>query len=370
MAVKRDYYEVLGVQRNASEEEIKKAYRRLAFQYHPDRNKDPQAEETFKEVNEAYEVLSNSEKRAAYDRYGHRGAEGLGRGFEGFDFGGFGDIFDTFFGGATAAHHRPQSGADLRYDLTLSFEEAVFGCEKELDALRIEFCSHCQGTGSRPGSQPSRCPTCRGTGQTRRVQQSFFGHFVNVTTCEQCHGEGILLTDPCPNCRGQGRERRRRKIVVHIPAGVDNGSQIRLTGEGDVGQRGGRPGNLYVVIKVESHPFFHREEHDIIYDLPITFPQAALGDEVEVPTLNGSATIKIPPGTQSGKTITLKGRGVPYIRDSGRGDQFVRVWVVTPQDPTEEQKRLLRELAKTLGKAEIPRHDKGFFGRIKDAFGT
>lgn len=373
MSPKRDYYDVLGVPRDATEEEIRRAFRKLAFQYHPDRNKENGAEEKFKEINEAYQVLSDQVKRANYDRFGHLNVEGLGRGFEGFsDFGGLGDIFETFFGGATTkTRQRSQQGADLYGSLTLSFEEAVFGCEKEIEVLRTENCSLCQGTGSKLGSQFAQCPHCNGMGQVRRVQQSFFGRFVNITACEYCHGEGKVITQPCSQCRGVGRERRRRKIMIKIPAGVEEGSQIRLSGEGDVGVGGGPPGNLYIALSVQKHKLFQREGDDILYELPINFAQAALGAEIEVPALEGKASIKIPPGTQTGKTFRLKERGVPHLRESGRGDQLVRIRVVTPRSLNEQQRKLFQELAKSLGKAEIGSEEgEGFFERVKNAFGV
>ena len=371
MATKRDYYDVLGLGRSASEEEIKRAFRRLALQYHPDRNKEDGAEGRFKEINEAYEVLSDPDKRASYDRFGHVG-EGFGRGFEGFDiFRGFGDIFDAFFGGATTATRRgPQVGADLRYGLAISFEEAVFGCEKEIEIRRIENCSLCHGVGSEPGSQPSRCPECNGTGQVRRVQRSVFGRFVNVTTCDRCGGDGRVITDPCHQCRGSGKEEKERRIALKIPAGVDDGSQIRLSGEGNAGSWGGGPGDLYVSLSVREHPFLKRRGDDILYDLPINFAQAALGDDVEVPTVESPVTLKIPQGTQTGRIFRLREKGVPHLRGGGRGDQLVMVHVVTPQSLDEEQRRLVKELAKTLGKATMPREEKGFFQRIKDVFDT
>jgi molecular chaperone DnaJ len=375
MASRQDYYEVLGVPRNASTEDVKRAYRRLAFQYHPDHNKDEGAEEKFKEVTEAYEVLSNPEKRAAYDRYGHTGAPGFGRGFEGFDVGGFGDLFDTFFGGAATKTRRaaPQNGADLRYNLTISFEEALFGCEKEIEIMRTEVCSLCRGTGCKLGSQPLRCPVCNGTGEVRRSQRSIFGQFINVTPCHRCHGEGKIITDPCPHCGGQGMERCSRNIAVKIPSGVDDGITIRLSGEGDCGSRGGAPGNLYVTLSVQQHEFFKREGDDIIYDLALNFAQAALGDEVQVPTVDGGFTLKVPPGTQTDRKIRIKGRGVPHFRGHGRGDQIVKVYVATPQSLDEAQMRLLRELAKTLGPATMPQEsdsdkEKGFFEKVKNAF--
>lgn len=370
MAIKRDYYEVLGVSRDASQDEMKKAYRRLAFQYHPDRNKDKDAEDRFKEINEAYETLSNPEKRAAYDRYGHAAAPQFGRGFEGFDFGDLGTIFDTFFGGVRARRAAPERGADLWYNLTISFEEALFGCEKELEVVRSESCSLCHGTGSEPGSQPARCPSCNGTGEIRRTQRGFFGQFTNITTCERCHGEGRIITKPCARCGGLGKEHRVRNIVVTIPAGIDDGITIRLSGEGDSGSRGGPPGNLYVTLSVAEHEFLKRDGDDIIYDLAINFAQAALGAEIEVPTVDGGLTLNIPPGAQSGRTFRIRGKGVPHFRGRGRGDQIVRVHVVTPESLDEEQKKLFRELAKTLGAASLPKEEgeKGFFDRVRDVF--
>jgi len=313
MAIKRDYYEVLGVDRTATDEEIKKAFRKLAFQYHPDHNHDDGSTDRFKEINEAYEVLSDSDKRAAYDRFGHGGAEGLfGRGFEGFDFGGFGDIFDAFFGGATTATRQaPRRGADLHYKLNITFEEAAFGCEREIDISRTENCSLCQGVGSKPGSQPARCQNCNGTGQVRRAQQTIFGRFVNTTTCSQCHGEGRIITEPCPQCRGTGREKRQRNIMVKIPAGVDDSSQLRLSGEGEAGLRGGSMGNLYITLSVLPHEFFSRDGDNILYELPINFAQAALGAEVEVPTLDGKVKLKVPAGSQTVKSFGLKVRVPP-----------------------------------------------------------
>lgn len=371
MAPKRDYYEVLGVGRNAAEEEVKKAFRRLAFQYHPDRNKNHGAEEKFKEINEAYEVLSDAEKRAGYDRFGHSGAQSVGgRGFDEFsDFGGFGSIFDAFFGGATATRQRAQRGADLRYDLTIAFEEAVFGCEKKLEIIRTESCSVCRGSGSQPGSPPVTCPNCSGSGQVRRVQTSIFGQFVNVAVCERCRGEGRILTNPCLQCRGEGKERRKRRIAVRIPGGIDDGYQIRLTGEGNAGTPGGAPGNLYIYLRVNRHELFTREGDDILYELPVNFAQAALGDEVEVPTLDGTVHLRITPGTQSGKVFHIRDKGVFHVRGGGRGSQLVKVMVVTPESLDEHQKALFQELARTLGKEVMPSEEKGFLDRLKDAFG-
>jgi molecular chaperone DnaJ len=352
MAVKRDYYEVLGVPRNASPEDIKKAFRKLAFQHHPDRNKDDGASEKFKEVNEAYEVLSDTDKRAAYDRFGHAGAEGIfgGRSFDGFDFGGFGDIFEAFFGGTgTTARQTSRRGNDLRYSVSLTFEEAALGCEREIEISRTEICSTCRGTRARPGSQPTRCTTCDGTGQVRRVQRSLFGQFINTSVCPQCRGEGKIVTDSCPDCRGSGFQKHKRKIMVKVPAGIDDGNGIRLSGEGDAGFRGGSPGNLYVVVTVKKHRFFTRESDNIIYELPVNFAQAALGVEVAVPTLYGETKLKIPAGSQTGRVFKLRDKGVPHLRSMGRGDQLVMLRVVTPESLSKEQRRLFEELSKSLG---------------------
>lgn len=352
MAVKRDYYEVLGVSRDATDEEVKRAFRKLAFQYHPDRNREDGAEEKFKEINEAYEVLSDANKRAAYDRFGHGGAEGFfGQGFEGFDFGGFGDIFESFFSGlnTTARRAAPRRGNDLRCKISISFEEAALGCEKEIEVTRTELCSTCRGTGSKPGSQPGRCPACNGTGQVRRVQRSLFGQFINTAVCGQCHGEGRIITDPCGECKGSGVQKHKRRISVKVPAGVDEGNVIRLSDEGDAGVRGGAPGNLYVVLSVAPHEFFTRDDDDVLLEWPINFAQAALGDEVEVPTLEGKTRLRIPAGSQTDRVFRLKDKGIPHLHGSGRGDQLVRLLVVTPESLTKEQRRLFEELARSLG---------------------
>jgi molecular chaperone DnaJ len=357
MAVKRDYYEVLGVPRNASAEEIKKAFRKLAFQYHPDRNRDGDAAEKFKEVNEAYEVLSDADKRAAYDRFGHRGAEGLfGRGFEGFGFGDYGDIFEDFFnffsGTSTTTRQAPRRGNDLRYRVSISFEEAALGCEKEISISRTEVCGTCHGTRAKPGSQPKRCPACNGSGQVRREQRSLFGRFINTAVCGQCHGEGTLITEPCQDCKGSGFQKQERNISVKVPAGIDDGNGIRLTGEGDAGSRGGSPGNLYVVVSVAPHQFFTRDGDDVLYELPVNFAQAALGMEVEVPTLYGESRLKVPAGSQNGKVFKLKDKGIPHLRGGGRGDELVVLRVVTPESLTKEQRRLFEELEKSLGEGK------------------
>jgi len=369
---KRDYYEVLGVSRSSGDDEIKKAFRRLAKQYHPDANKEQGAEARFIEINEAYEILSDPQKRAAYDRFGHAAVgNGGGTGFSDFgDFGSFSsinDLFETFFSGTAGAQRRAgtQRGADLRYDLTITFEEAVFGCQKEIELPRWETCTNCRGSGAQPCTSTARCSSCQGTGEIRRVQQSIFGQFVNVTMCERCRGEGRVITTPCEKCRGQGRVRNNRRVVVNIPAGVDDGINVRVTGEGEVSARGGTPGNLYVILTVKPHHVFKRQGNDIIYELPISFTQAALGDEVEVPTVDGKATtLKIPAGTQSNRSFRLKGMGVPVVHSSARGDQHVIVKVVTPTNLTAEQKRLLEEFARL----EREQNDKNIFDKIKDVF--
>jgi molecular chaperone DnaJ len=367
---KRDYYEVLGVSRSATDDEIKKAFRRLAKQYHPDANKEQGAETRFIEINEAYEVLSDAQKRSAYDRYGHAGVSS-GAGAAGFngDFAGFGsinDLFETFFASASASQRRSgsQRGADLRYDLTITFEEAVFGCQKDIELPRWENCTTCSGSGAAPGTSTARCSACQGTGEIRRVQQSIFGQFVNVTMCERCRGEGRVITTPCEKCRGQGRVRNNRRVKVNIPAGVDDGINVRVTGEGEVSSRGGTPGNLYVILSVKPHPFFKRNGNDIIYELPISFTQAALGAEVEVPTVdNKTTTLKIPAGTQSGRSFRLKNMGVPVVHSTARGDQHVTVKVVTPTNLSPEEKRLFEELER-LEKERNDQNDKNIFRNI------
>ncbi len=353
MTIKRDYYEVLGIAKDATDGDIKKAFRKLAFKHHPDHNHDDGANERFKELNEAYEVLSDADKRAAYDRFGHGGADGwFGRGFEGFNFGGVGSDFEDFWDflrGATTATRRAQRrGADLHSGITITFEEAAFGCRKEVTVSRTERCSLCQGTGSKAGSQPSRCPTCNGNGQVRRVQQSNFGRFTNVTTCPQCHGEGKVITEPCPRCRGKGKEKLKRSLAVEIPAGVDDGTQIRLSNEGDVGERGGSSGALYITVSVLPHQIFRRDGDNILYELPVNFAQAALGAEVAVPTLYGEVKLKVPAGSQTGKVFHFRGKGISHLHRGGRGDQLIRLVLVTPQKLNKEQRRLFNELAESL----------------------
>ena len=373
---KRDYYDVLGVARNASDEDVRRVFRKLALEFHPDRNKKEGAEERFKEINEAYQVLSDPKKRSRYDRYGHAGVAADGsRGFEGFEnFGGFGDIFDAFFGGfgTRTRASSARRGADLHYSIIVEFGEAAFGTEKEFEVKRMEFCGRCQGGGSEPGSSPAMCSNCGGTGEVRRAHQSIFGQFVQVATCTACRGEGKVITQPCSKCKATGRERRNRRLVVSIPAGVEDGNQIRLAGEGQAGTSEGRAGDLYVSIKVKKHPYFRREGYDILYRLPVNVAQAVLGDTVMVPTLEGEAKLGVPSGTQSGQVFRLKGEGVPRLNGDGRGDQLIAVVVRIPKSLTEEQRRLFQQLAGSLKDQgqEVDGDERGWFGKFKDAFGT
>jgi len=377
MAVKRDYYDVLGVRRDASAEEIRRAYRRLARQYHPDVNKDPEAEERFKEINEAYEVLSDEQRRAAYDRFGHAAA-GVGAGFDvgpGADPFGFGspfsDLFETFFGGMTGTgRRRPPRGADLELELALEFEEAVFGTEKEVEIERLEPCPDCRGTRMRHGAQPTVCQVCGGTGQVRHYHQTILGQMVTASPCARCGGEGRVVTDPCPACRGRGRIRRTRTLRVTVPPGIEDGVTLRLTGEGEH-VPGGVPGNLYVRVRVRPHEFFRREGTTIFLDLPVNVVQAALGAELEVPTVDGPVTLTIPPGTQPGQQFRLRGKGTPDFKTGQRGDQIVTVRVVVPTSLTPRQRALLEELAATLEQPDLREtHRKGFFEKVKDALGV
>ena len=371
----RDYYEILGVQRGASSDEIKSAFRQLARKYHPDVNKDHDAEERFKELNEAYLVLSDSEKRAAYDRFGHAGVNGVGGAgaadFTNFDFT---DIFEEFFGfgGGTSrgrrARNTPRRGGDLNQTVTLTFEESVFGVEKDIEFTRDEVCSTCRGTGAEPGTSPVRCQTCDGRGEVRQVRQTFLGSMVQVTTCPTCNGQGEVINSPCPTCRGRGLERKAVHKTVSIPGGVDTGTQIRLAGEGQPGIFGGPNGNLYLEIQVRPHKFFRRKGNDIVVDLSINVAQATLGADIEVPTLEGPSKLTIPSGTQPGRIFTIKGRGVPYLRSSGRGDQLVVVNVDIPSRLTAEQRQLFDQLAKTLG-SEVRPQERSFLDKLKEVLG-
>ncbi len=377
MSAKRDYYELLGIDRSASPQEIKKVYRQLARKYHPDVSDAPDAETRFKEINEAYEVLSDSEKRATYDRFGHAG---LGGGRVGFDFGGFRDPFDIFaevfgggFGFRTTTRRGPRRGADLRYDLRLTFEEAVFGCEKEIKVTRYEACSKCRGSGAEPGTSPVRCSECKGTGQVRRVQRSILGSFVSVTTCPVCRGARETIPIPCTQCGGDRRIYATHKLSVTIPAGVDKGTQIRLAGEGEMGERGGPHGNLYIVLDVEPHPIFRRREDDVLVELRINVSQAALGAEVSVPTLEGEETISIPSGVQNDTVLRLRNKGVPHVQRNGRGDELVLVRVAVPDKLSQEQREIFEQLAQTLEPETITQvgqqQERGFFETVREALG-
>ncbi len=377
MAEKRDYYEVLGIDKSASDADIKKAYRKLAKQYHPDVNPgDTVAEAKFKEANEAYEILSNPQKRSQYDQFGHAGTDpnGFGGGgFGDFDFGNVGDIFETFFGGAgfgrsSKGRKGPQKGSDLKYAMEISFEEAAFGVEKEFTINRMQNCTTCNGTGAKPGKEPVTCKQCNGSGQVQYKQSTPFGQFVNIKTCDACGGEGKIITDPCHDCSGKGKIRKSVKLKINIPAGIDDGQTVSLRGEGEPGSKGGLAGDLFISIRVRPHPLFQRQGTDVICEIPITFVQAALGAEIDVPTLDGKVKHVVPEGTQTGSVFRIKGKGIPYIRGNGRGDQYLRVNVEVPQKLNEKQKEILREFAELSGD-EVHEQRKGFFEKMKDALG-
>lgn len=380
MADKRDYYEVLGVEKNANDADIKKAYRKLAKQYHPDVNQnDKTAEAKFKEVNEAYEVLSNAQKRAQYDQFGHAGMDpngfgGFGGGFSDFDMGGIGDIFESFFGGSGAfgrssrSRTGPQKGADLKYSMEITFENAAFGVEKEISINRMEPCPTCHGSGAKPGTNPTTCKHCNGSGQVQYKQSTPFGQFVNVKTCDVCHGEGKIITDPCTACSGKGKIKKNTKIKINIPSGIDDGQTISLRSEGEPGLRGGPSGDLFVSIRVKPHSLFKRQGNDVICEMPITFVQAALGAELEVPTLDGKVKYSIPEGTQTGSVFRLKSKGIPYLRGNGRGDQYVKVEIDVPKRLNDKQKEILREFADISGD-DVYDKRKSFFEKMKDALG-
>lgn len=374
MATKADYYELLGVSRNASEDELKKAYRKAAMRCHPDRNPgDKAAEEKFKELSEAYQILADPEKRAQYDRYGHAAFEqNGGAGFSGgFDFSGnfediFGDIFGDFFGGGAGrgGRRRARRGEDLSYNMEISFEEAAFGTEKTISVPRSAVCDTCQGKGAKPGTSAKMCSACRGSGQVRFQQ----GFFTIARTCNQCGGQGTVITDPCPTCHGTGAVRKTSTIQVKIPAGVDTGARLKLRGEGEAAPAGGAPGDLYVLLRVREHPLFSRQHNEVICEIPLSFPQAALGTELEVPTLEGKLKMKVPPGTQSGNVFRLRGKGIVDLRGGSRGDQLVRMVVETPRKLSARQRELLEEFARLDG-ADVHPMSKGFFEKVKELFG-
>jgi molecular chaperone DnaJ len=371
MPTQRDYYEILGVERNASADELKAAYRKLAKQYHPDVNREPGSEEQFKELNEAYAVLSDEQKRAAYDRFGQAGLSGMGGGADYSDFG-MADIFESFFGGSFAGGTRgsrrsPRRGTDLRYDLTIEFEEAITGAEREIEITRQETCSTCKGTGAEPGTTPVRCATCKGTGEVRQVRQTFLGSMVNVTACPTCRGTGETIATPCHVCNGRTQVRRTHRLAVDVAPGATTGTQIRYTGEGEPGQNGGPAGNLYVVIAVKPHKYFRRRGDDLWLEISVHMTQAALGAEVTFPSVgNLREKLKLPAGTPSGAIFTLRNKGVPHLQRNGRGDMLVIVSVATPTGLNAEQKKHLQELAKSANSEATPQ-EHGLVERLQEA---
>ncbi|MFW5985949.1 MAG: molecular chaperone DnaJ [Halanaerobiales bacterium] len=378
MATDRDYYEILGVSRDADEKEIKKAYRKKARKLHPDVNKDdPDAEEKFKELSEAYEILSDPDKRARYDQYGHSGINDNDFNFEDFARGGFGgfedlsDIFDVFFGGGGMRGRRrgPQRGSDLQYKLQIDFEKAAFGGTEEISIPRTETCDKCNGTGAKPGTSTRTCPRCKGKGQIRSSQQTPFGHFTQTRVCDRCGGEGKIIETPCPRCNGNGKVRKQRKITVNIPAGVESGTRLRMTGEGQAGDRGARSGDLYIVIDVKPHKIFTRKGDDIYCEVPINFVQATLGDEIEVPTLEDKVKFEIPEGTQPGTTFRLKNKGIAHLNGYGRGDEYIKAKVVIPKSLSQKQKDLLMKFAEESGDEINPEH-KSWLEKVRQVLGV
>ncbi|MFM2106571.1 MAG: molecular chaperone DnaJ [Chloroflexota bacterium] len=370
MVTERDYYEVLGVGRGATDEEIKRAFRKAAQKWHPDVNKSDEAHDRFKELNEAYQVLSDPQRRQAYDTFGRAGAAGgfAGGGFDAAGFGGLGDIFDAFFGGggatAAARRGRPPAGSDLRYDLRIDFEEAVRGTEKEIEYTALDRCPTCAGSGAAPGASAVTCPACSGRGEVRQVRQTMLGQMVNVSTCSRCRGEGRTIDAPCATCRGDGRVDRRRTLRVSVPAGIDEGHQIRLSNEGEAGPRGGPPGSLYVAVHVAPHPELKRDGTELYYELPLTIAQAALGARVAVPTVDGPEEIEVKAGTQPGTEIRLRGKGVPHLRRAGvRGDLHVLVDVTIPTKLSKEQREALEAFAAASG--EQAPADPGLLGKVR-----
>jgi molecular chaperone DnaJ len=392
MSTKRDYYEILGVSKDATEAEIKKAYRKLAMQYHPDKNKAPDAEEKFKEISEAYAVLSDAEKRAQYDKFGHAGIDGRysqedifrGADFRGFEDlgdilssifgsgfgGGFGGFSSDIFGGGRSRRSAPMRGSDLRYDLSISLEEAAKGVETTINVPRAENCEACGGTGAKAGTNPITCPTCHGTGQITSARNTPFGRFMSTTICSTCHGDGRIIETPCPACKGTGKVKKVKKLSVKLPKGADNGLRLKIRGEGEAGSPGAPAGDLYVMVHVQPHETFDRVGDDILYELPISFVQAALGDEVVVPTLYGNVKMSIKPGTQTHSVLRLKGKGMPHLHGSGEGDQLVKVIVQTPTNLTSEQKDLLRKFDEIEKKKNGKSKHSGIFDKVKDAFNS
>jgi len=370
----RDYYETLGVPKGANGDEIKSAFRRLARQYHPDVSQEPDAEERFKEINEAYAVLSDDEKRAAYDRYGHAGLNGFGGApdFSNLDIEdilnmfGFGMGFD-FGRRSRRSANRPRRGADLQYNMALEFQEAVFGVEKEVEFVRDEICERCNGSKAEPGTSAVRCSTCNGQGEVRQSRQTLFGSMVQVVTCPTCSGAGQIVETPCKQCSGRGIERKNRKKTVQVPSGVDSGTRIRLSAEGQPGMNGGPPGDLYLSLRVQPHKFFKRRENDILLNLDINIAQATLGADVEVPTVDGPAILEIPSGTQPGKVLRMRGKGVPHLRSDRRGDQLVIINTEIPKRLTAEQRELMEKMAESLG-TEVKPQERSILDSVRDFF--
>ena len=387
MADKKDYYEVLGVNKNSTDDEIKKAYRKLARKYHPDLNPDDPkaAEEKMKEINEAYAVLGDKDKRAQYDQFGHAAFSGGGYGggttYTGNinmddifgTMGGFGDIFEQFFGGGrtrsrTRQKPGPERGADLRYDLNITFEEAAFGKKTKIKVPRLETCEDCGGTGATKGSTPDECPDCHGTGMRQTTTRTPFGTIANARPCERCHGTGQVIKNPCKHCHGEGRIKVEREIEVNIPKGVDSGQRLRVGGKGQAGLRGGESGDLYVYINIKPHKIFTRRDTDVYCEIPISFVQAALGAKVEAPTIDGKVELTIPEGTQSGRVLTMRGKGIPFLRGDGRGDEFVKIKVLTPKNLSARQKKLLREFEDGGSDSTNNPEKKSFIDKLKDLF--
>ncbi len=374
---KRDYYEVLGVSRGASDDDLRRAYRKLAREFHPDLNSAPEAEERFKEINEAYEVLSDPKTRASYDRFGHSASGMPGPGGDPFGFGGaggFGDIFETFFGGGQSSGRRRPTvarGRDLQVSIEIDFEEAIFGTEKEVEVTRLERCDDCNGTKMKDGQAAPPCDVCGGSGEVRRVQQTILGQFMTSAPCSACQGTGTKITDPCPRCRGKGLLTRVRRISVTIPAGIDESATLRLSGQGEASSSGGPAGNLFVKVKIRPHEHFTRKGNNVLVEVGVNVAQAILGDEIELPTLDGPVAFKLPPATQSGQQFRLRNKGVPAMRGEDRGDQIATIHVVIPKDLSDEQRDLVEALGKTLGSNLNPQPvHKGFFGKMKDALGV
>ena len=381
MSTKRDYYDVLGVDKSADATAIKKAYRKLAMKYHPDKNPgDKEAEEKFKEINEAYEVLSDETKRRNYDQFGHEGVNGQGfggaGGFGGQGFGGFDDIFGDIFGdmfgggfsgGSSQRRRGPERGADIKQRVNISFEEAAFGKKVQVKINRSEECDQCHGSGAKPGTSKKTCPTCHGSGQVQSVQRTPFGNIASTRTCSTCNGEGEVIDSPCSKCHGKGSIRKTKTIEVDIPAGIDNGQMIKLGGQGELGTRGGPRGDLYIEVNVQSHPLFTRDGYDVYLEMPITFAQATLGDKIQVPTLDGKVEYEVPEGTQTGTVFRLKGKGIPKLKSNVRGDQYVKVTVEIPKKLNEKQKELVREFAKECGQ-EVHQRQKTLSDKIDNFF--